>query len=101
MREPSLLGPAGLCLESGVPGDGRSESGLALHFVQSRLSRLPRWARCGQLLALAEPRTLPYIMPRARRPSSERRTRMNVRAHVSMNPVSGADSESAALHWRL
>jgi hypothetical protein len=94
MRDSTLLGPAGLCLESGVRGDGRSKSDLALHIVQSRLSRLPRWPGCGQLLALAEPRTLPYIMPRARRPSSERRTRMNVRAHVPMNPVSGAESES-------
>src|SRR5450759_1012934 len=58
----------------------------------------------GQGTALAEPSTFPYIMPRAISPSSERRTRMKVRAHVSMNPVSvsvSGCSESATLQRRL
>ena len=41
---------------------------------------------------MAEPRTLPYITPSAKSPSSDIRTRTNVRAHVSINDVANPES---------
>jgi hypothetical protein len=54
-----------------------------------------------QGLACADPRTSPYITPRASSPINERRTRTNVRAHVSTRPVSLEESDSAGLYIRV
>src|SRR5438067_9047230 len=67
------------------PGAG----GLLLSVTTSGPSALP------QVPAGTAPRTLPYMTPRASRPSNDRRTRMNVLAHASMSH--GVSPESLLL----